>query len=150
MQQPFVSIIIPTYNRAARIPQTLDSIFEQTYKNFEVIIVDDGSTDNTLQVLNEYSAKACQKQIKFKVLSQKNAGAPAARNNGLKNATGEYVVFFDSDDIMLPERIEIQIKIMLEENSDCCACGFFINNEQQKYQPFSILYCRKSYTPRIY
>ena len=138
MPLPLVTVIIPTYNRAVRIIQTLDSVLEQTYPNLEVIVVDDGSADNTLQVLNDYSEKAVQKQIKFKAIAQKNAGAPAARNNGLRNADGEYVVFFDSDDVMLPERIETQIKIMLEENSDCCACGFFINNEQQKYQPYII------------
>jgi len=134
-QAPLVSIIIPTYNRAIRIIQTLDSIFAQTYNNLEVIIVDDGSSDNTLQVLNGYNEKNNQDRVKFKVMTQKNAGAPAARNNGLKNSNGEYVVFFDSDDIMLPEKIEIQTGIMMAENSDCCACGFLVNGKQEEYQP---------------
>jgi glycosyltransferase involved in cell wall biosynthesis len=135
MQQPLVSIIIPTYNRAKMIVKTLDSVFAQTYQNFEVIVVDDGSTDDTIQSLNEYKQSITRNDIVFKILTQENAGAPAARNHGLKNASGEYVVFFDSDDIMLLNRIKVQMGIMVKENSDCCACGFIINNDQIEYQP---------------
>jgi glycosyltransferase involved in cell wall biosynthesis len=130
-----VSIIIPTYNRANRIIKTLDSVFEQTYPILEVIVVDDGSTDNTLQVLNEYQQKAAQKNIIFKVLRQENRGAPAARNKGLYIAAGEYLVFFDSDDIMLPNRIEEQINLIETDISDCCACGFSYFPNQQLYRP---------------
>jgi len=132
MQFPLVSIIIPTYNRAARIIQTLDSIIAQTYKNIELIVVNDGSSDNTLNVLKNYNEKAYQKKFKFKIITQKHAGAPAARNNGLKNASGEYIVFFDSDDIMISNRIEKQINCLIEEESDCCICGFYYNDENGK------------------
>jgi glycosyltransferase involved in cell wall biosynthesis len=135
MQQPLVSIIIPTYNRASRIITTLDSVFTQTYPNLEVIVVDDGSTDNTECVLNEYVQKTIQKNILFKFIKQDNSGAPAARNNGLRNAQGEYVCFFDSDDIMLPDRIEEQVSLMITEYSDCCACGFLYFYKQTESIP---------------
>jgi glycosyltransferase involved in cell wall biosynthesis len=135
MNTPLVSIIIPTYNRASRIITTLDSVLNQTYQNIEVIVVDDGSTDNTDNVLNEYKQKAIQKHITLKYIKQNNAGAPVARNNGFRNSKGEYVVFFDSDDIMLPNRIEEQISIILLEKSDCCACGFYKNSKQKQYIP---------------
>jgi glycosyltransferase involved in cell wall biosynthesis len=133
-----VSIIIPTYNRAIRIIQTLDSVFAQTYQNLEVIVVDDGSIDNTLQVLNEYKQKSAQKDIIFKILKQENRGAPAARNKGLYVAAGEFIVFFDSDDIMLPNRIEEQVNLMRTDMSDCCACGFSVPSNQYIYRPYII------------
>jgi glycosyltransferase involved in cell wall biosynthesis len=133
-----VSIIIPTYNRFNRIVKTLDSVFEQTYQNLEVIVVDDGSTDNTLQILNEYNQKAAQKNIIFKVLKQEHKGAPAARNKGLYVAAGEYIIFFDSDDIMLPNRVEEQINLMETDLSDCCACGFSVSPSQYIYRPYII------------
>jgi glycosyltransferase involved in cell wall biosynthesis len=135
MNTPLVSIIIPTYNRATRIVATLDSIFNQIYQNIEVIVVDDGSTDDTDSVLNDYQQKAIQKHITLKYIKQNNAGAPAARNNGFRNSEGEYVVFFDSDDIMLSNRIEEQLTTMLLEKTDCCACGFYFNSNQNKYVP---------------
>jgi glycosyltransferase involved in cell wall biosynthesis len=126
-QQPLVSIVIPTYNRANRVVQTLDSIFAQTYSYFEVIVVDDGSTDNTIQVLEEYKQQTPRKEIAFTIVRQANAGAPVARNKGLSMAKGEYIVFFDSDDLMHKSRIEKQTKCILENKADCCACGFSIN-----------------------
>ena len=125
---PLVSIIIPTYNRAKLIVNTLDSILTQSYNNFEVIVVDDGSTDNTESVLNDYKQKFLQKSINFYSIKQDNAGAPAGRNRGFQNSHGEYVVFFDSDDVMLPNRIEEQVKCLQKEQSDCCACGFYLND----------------------
>jgi glycosyltransferase involved in cell wall biosynthesis len=135
---PLVTVIIPTYNRAKMITKTLDSIIAQTYQNFEVIVVDDGSTDDTIQILNEYKQSITRNDIVFKILQQENAGAPAARNHGLKNASGEYLVFFDSDDRMLPERIEKQVQKMIEEQSDCCACGYIKDSKQQDYNPHII------------
>jgi glycosyltransferase involved in cell wall biosynthesis len=135
MQQPLVSIIIPTYNRAKMIIKTLDSIFAQTYQNFEVIVVDDGSTDNTIQILNDYKPSVSRNDIVLKILEQENTGAPAARNNGLRNADGEYIVFFDSDDLMLPERIKKQVHKMIEDQSDCCAAGYLQESKQKKLLP---------------
>ena len=89
-----VSVILPVYNASDYLHQCMDSIVGQTLKDIEIICVDDGSTDNSLDILKEYE----QKDKRVKVIQQKNAGAGAARNNGLSIATGEYLSFLDSDD----------------------------------------------------
>ncbi len=91
-----VSIIMPIYNSEKYITKTIDTVLAQTYDNFELILVDDGSTDATRDIL----VKKYKNHNKIKIMLQENSGAPAARNNGLKIATGKYVVFFDSDDYM--------------------------------------------------
>ena len=92
---PLFSIIIPVYNREKLIKGTLSSVLSQTYKDYEVIVVDDGSTDNTLEVLSQFSKSVT-------VLRQENAGPGAARNLGIARATGQYVAFLDSDDLWFP------------------------------------------------
>ncbi len=98
-----VSVIIPTYNSAEYITEALDSVFAQTYKNYEVIVIDDGSTDNTKDVLKPYMSR-------IKYIYKENGGVSSARNVGIKNAEGEYIAFLDSDDIWLPEKLERQIE----------------------------------------
>ena len=88
------SIIIPAYNASSHINKCLDSILNQTYENFEVIIVDDGSTDDTLKILNKYA----QQYSNVYILSQENAGPGAAREKALKYIKGDYVIFSDADD----------------------------------------------------
>lgn len=123
---PLVSIIIPTYNRDNRIIETLESVCDQDYNNIEVIIVDDGSNDNTCEHVMEYINNSSFTRIRL--LRQENNGAPSARNNGFRNSNGKYVVFFDSDDIMLKNRISTQVKHMMSTDSEMCACGFFYDN----------------------
>ena len=106
-----ISVIIPTYNRAEYLVKAVDSVLSQTYQDVEIIIIDDGSTDNTKEVLKKYTGKP--QAIKYTY--QNNAGAAAARNAGLKMAAGEYIAFLDSDDLWLPEKLEKQIK-MMEDN----------------------------------
>ena len=91
---PDVSIIIPTYNVEKYIEQCLKSLFAQKYKNFEIICVDDGSTDKSSEILEEYE----QKDKRFTVISQPNKGVSAARNRGMQQAKGKYIMFVDSDD----------------------------------------------------
>jgi len=91
-----VSIIVPIYNAEDYIEQTIDSFLRQTYKNIEIILVDDGSTDNTKNILNDKYGNIKN----LKILYQKNLGAPTARNKGLKNSSGKYIIFFDADDYM--------------------------------------------------
>jgi len=107
---PKVSVIIPTYNSAQYICETLDSVLAQTYKDYEIIVVDDGSTDNTREVLKPYMSK-------IKYIYKENGGPASARNVGIKNARGEYIAFLDSDDIWLPEKLEKQIEY-LQSNPD--------------------------------
>lgn len=103
---PKVSVIIPTHNRAHLIGRSIQSVLNQTYKDFEIIVVDDGSTDNTREVIKEFQRK--DKRIKC-IRHEKNKGGSAARNTGIKLARGEYIAFQDSDDEWLPEKLEKQM-----------------------------------------
>ena len=95
----FFSIVIPTYNRAQLIVKAIESVLQQTFSDWELIIVDDGSTDNTKDVVQSYSDK------RIIYLYQKNAERSEARNNGIRNATGQYICFLDSDDYYMPDRL---------------------------------------------
>lgn len=111
---PKLSIIIPVYNAAAYLPQTLDSILNQSLKDIELICVDDGSTDNSLQILKEYAAKDSRVQI----LQQQNLHAGVARNAGLDVATGEFVHFLDADDYVLDYAYEALYNKVIKYNLD--------------------------------
>ena len=102
-----ISVIIPTYNRAHCVGEAIQSVLDQTYKNFEIIVVDDGSTDNTQEVLATFGDK-------IKVIRQENRGVSAARNAGIREARGEWLAFLDSDDLWLPEKLAIQMKELSE------------------------------------
>ena len=93
-----VSVIIPVYNVEPYLKQCMDSVVGQTLKDIEIICVDDGSTDGSLDILKEYATEDSRIQI----IEQKNAGAGAARNNGMRHATGKYLSFLDSDDFFEP------------------------------------------------
>ncbi|RYG20353.1 MAG: glycosyltransferase family 2 protein [Chitinophagaceae bacterium] len=106
------SIIIPAYNSGQYIAKTIESILSQTYSDFECIVIDDGSKDNTLEVVRAF------KDPRVKVISLPNSGGPAIpRNTGIAAAKGEYIVMFDSDDIMHPHKLELSISV-LEKNLD--------------------------------
>lgn len=112
-----VSIIIPNYNRACLIGETLDSIINQTYKNWECIIVDDGSTDESATVIQKYVDT--DKRIKlFLRPDLYPKGANACRNIGIDKAEGDYVIFFDSDDLMKSNHIEVKLSTILKSNYD--------------------------------
>jgi glycosyltransferase involved in cell wall biosynthesis len=102
---PVVSVIIPTYNRAHLLCRAMQSVLNQTYLDFELIIVDDGSTDNTDKIIKEFQEH--DKRIKY-IRHEKNKGGSAARNSGIKISRGEYIAFLDSDDEWLPRKMEKQ------------------------------------------
>ena len=106
--RPTVSVVIPTYNYGRYICETIDSALAQTYKPLEVIVVDDGSTDDTRERLAAYSDR-------IRYILQKNSGPAAARNTGIVAAQGEFVALLDSDDLWLPEKVERQVALYLRE-----------------------------------
>ena len=103
--QYFVSVIIPTYNRRDKIAAAIESALGQTYNNLEIIIIDDGSSDNTYEILGKYGDK-------IRYIYQENRGVSSARNRGIKECSGDLVAFLDSDDQWLPEKIEKQIELL--------------------------------------
>jgi teichuronic acid biosynthesis glycosyltransferase TuaG len=105
-----VSVIIPTYQSAHYIRDAIDSALSQTYKNTEIIVVDDGSTDDTEDILKTYEGK-------IKVIKQKNSGPSKARNAGILSSSGEYIALLDSDDIWLPNKLEKQMIVFREDPS---------------------------------
>jgi glycosyltransferase involved in cell wall biosynthesis len=114
---PLVTVVIPTYNRGGIICRTIDNVFQQTYPNIEVIIVDDGSTDDTQLRLKRYGDR-------IRVLKQGNVGPAIARNNGARAARGEILAFQDSDDLWHPTKLERQVALLGTDSSiPCCLCG---------------------------
>lgn len=103
---PKISIIIPVYNGATTIQATVDSVLKQTFSDFELIVVDDDSTDNTLEILSQYTDSRIQ------VLSCPHGGAAVSRNRGLKQASGEYIAFLDADDLWTPDKLEAQLNAL--------------------------------------
>ena len=97
-----VSVIVPVYNAERYLKQCVESILAQTLKNVEIIFVDDGSTDGSLEILKDYQAK----DYRIRVISQENTGGGAARNRGMKEASGEYLCFLDADDYFEPAMLE--------------------------------------------
>ncbi|QAA81369.1 glycosyltransferase family 2 protein [Aequorivita sp. H23M31] len=116
MGSPLVSVIIPTFNRSHLIGETLDSVLAQTYQNWECIVIDDGSTDKTQEVMAAYLAKDSRFQYHHRP-KDRLPGGNAARNYGFELSNGEYVQWFDDDDIMLPGFVESKIKVATEEIS---------------------------------
>lgn len=118
MNYPKVSIIVPNYNYGRYLNESIDSALAQTYPNTEIIIVDDGSTDDSETVLAGYGDR-------IKWFKQANAGVAAARNRGLSESAGEILAFLDSDDIWLPEKLEKQVKLLqTDKNIGLVHCGY--------------------------
>jgi len=108
MREPLVSVIIPNYNYAHYLPQAINSVLAQTYSQVEIIVIDDGSTDDSVTVLRSYGDR-------IRWLKQPNQGVSAARNVGAHNTKGELVAFLDADDFWLPEKLERQVQLFLAD-----------------------------------
>jgi glycosyltransferase involved in cell wall biosynthesis len=103
-------VIVPVHNRAGLVVQTLESVAAQTYRPIELIVVDDGSTDGTVEVVDRWAqTRAGEESLDFRLIRQANAGAPAARNRGMELAKGEWIQFLDSDDLLSPDKIATQV-----------------------------------------
>ena len=118
---PLVSIIIPTFNRAHLIGETLDSVLAQTYQNWECLVVDDGSTDGTDALMVTYTERDSRFQYHQRP-ENRLSGGNAARNYGFELSKGEYIQWFDSDDLMLPEKLELKVQAILEHDVDLVVC----------------------------
>lgn len=114
MNESLVSVVMPAYNAEDFIAQSIASVIEQTYKMWELLIVDDGSTDNTKAIIESY----CNKDLRIKYFYQQNGKQGKARNLALSYAKGMYTAFLDADDIWLPQKLNIQIKELEEKNVD--------------------------------
>lgn len=128
---PLVSLVIPVYNSARFLSQCLESIISQSYRNLEIICVNDGSTDNSLTILNAFA----DMDNRIAVFSKKNEGkgAASARNMGLQNATGEYIQFLDSDDFFEPDMVEMLVRKAIETKADVVICrGQTFDDERQQ------------------
>ena len=110
MSNPKVSIIVPCYNYARFIPETLECLKKQTHTNWECIVVDDGSSDDSRAVVKPF----VDQDARYKYIYQDNTGLPGARNTGIKNATGDFIQFLDSDDLLEPKKLELQLKAFQE------------------------------------
>lgn len=110
MYEPLVSVVIPFYSRVDWLIEATESVLAQTYKNIEIIIVNDGSPEKISEFLERYSSK-------ITYVYQENKGAAAARNVGIKLSKGEYIAFLDADDVWRPNKLELQISMMIEKNS---------------------------------
>ena len=116
--KPLVSILIPCYNAEQWIVETLESALAQTWSNKEIIVVDDGSKDQSLEIVKEFELRG------IKVISQQNRGASAARNRALQEAQGDFIQYLDADDLLAPDKIKLQVELLSQEgNSSCVASG---------------------------
>lgn len=138
---PEVSIIIPVYNVAKYLGCCLDSVLAQTFQNFEVICVNDGSTDNSWEILQQYALK----DKRIKAITQENKGLSEARNTALKAAKGEFIAFIDSDDFIAPEFLTVLLKAQADTNADIIGCDF-----KKIYKETDSLKEVKKFHPKFY
>ena len=142
---PKISVVIPVYNVEHYICRCVNSILEQTYKNIEIILVDDGSTDSSGKICDDYS----QRYSFVKTIHKKNMGPADSRNIGVKYSEGEYIFFLDSDDFVIKECLEILYQNIIENNADlsCGSFGFFDDvhpiNEEKNYSKHCQIYSGK-------
>lgn len=125
MNEPIISILVPCYNTKKYLSKCIDSILNQTYKNIELILLSDGSTDGSNEVMKEYATK----DNRIKVIDRENRGIAISRNELIENSSGEYLMFVDSDDTISKYMLEDMLKQMLEENADLVMCPANIVHE---------------------
>lgn len=118
--EDLITIIIPIYNVEKYLRECIESVLNQTYKNLEIILIDDGSKDNSAKICDEYE----EKEKRIKVIHKENGGVSSARNKGLEIATGDYITFIDGDDYIDKDYIEKLLKNLKEKNVECVLCGF--------------------------
>ncbi len=126
MEKQLISVIVTVYNVEHYLRRCVDSILAQTYEELEIILIDDGSTDRSAQICDEYAAGDCR----IKVIHKKNGGAAEARNTGLETARGEYIGFVDGDDYIFPEMYEVLYHACVQQKVSIAMCGRMISDER--------------------
>ncbi len=144
MENPAVSVIIPIYNAEKYLAQCLNSVIHQTLKNIEIICVDDGSTDSSTEILEDFA----KKDARFKLFYQKNLYAGAARNKGIEAASGKYLAFWDSDDYFEPEALQTMYKKCEKENADLCLCCAYTFEDGSSKRTIDETILKKRFLPK--
>jgi teichuronic acid biosynthesis glycosyltransferase TuaG len=125
-KQPLVSIVVPVYNAARFMDDTIQTVLNQTYQNWELLLVDDCSSDDSVQIIQKYQKK--DERIKLFKLSE-NSGAAIARNTGIDKANGHYLAFLDADDLWVKNKLELQVAFMQEKNAAFSFTGYEFADE---------------------
>jgi glycosyltransferase involved in cell wall biosynthesis len=137
-----VSVVMPVYNAAKYLRESIQSLLDQTYTNWELIAVDDGSTDNSRDILESYTDQ------RIKIFRRENGGQCAATNTGLQHISGDYILFFDADDLMDKDKIRVQVEALQQEGNNTVAVSrwaFFRNNIQDaKFKEEPVYFSGKS------
>lgn len=123
-KNPLVSVVIPMYNAEDWIVGLLESILSQTYRNIEIILVDDGSTDTSTEIVSMFSRR--DSEINLRVIRQQNSGVSEARNEGVRHSSGDLLAFVDSDDIWMAGKIEWQVREITRQNASAVSCSYAI------------------------
>lgn len=140
MRKDIVSIMIPCYNGVPFLEQLFDTIARQTYKKLQVVIVNDGSTDNTESLIKDYEYKIKREGMEFHYLYQENRGQAAAINNALQYIDGEYCMWFDADDLMTPDHVEKKVNYLRTHPQDAAViCNGYIYHESDLHTPIGML-----------
>lgn len=140
-QEKLVSIITPCYNGERYVSQTIESVLAQTYTKWEMLIVDDGSKDNSARIIKDY----CKKDSRIKLIQQPNGGSANARNHGIREAKGQYIALLDSDDLWEKNFLDEQIKFMQEKNA-ACVYSSYKRIDENSVECLCPLKCKKSVT----
>lgn len=130
MNRPLISIIIPVYNAESYIRRCIESVLSQTYKEIQIILINDGSTDNTLSILEEYS----RSDSRIQLINKDNSGVSKTRNIGIDISDGEYIGFVDADDYLEPEMYEKLYNAIKKTAADVACCGYYQDFDTYKYE----------------
>lgn len=139
--RPLISVVIPTFNRASQPIAAIESVLAQTYPNFEIIVVDDGSTDDSVQAIQRFISQISEPCHQILLVSQPNQGASVARNTGIAKARGEYIAFLDSDDSWEPEKLACQMQALEQFKNECGVCftdARLVNNAGMDISSFQV------------
>lgn len=143
---PLVSVLVAAYNVEGSFEACAESVSAQTYRNLQIVVVDDGSTDGTPELCDRFA----ERDHRVRVVHQENGGLSAARNAGLSLSTGDYVIFVDSDDRMMPGQVERLLSLLISESADIAYCDWFVNDvAEANGKPSVNVMSREEFMPLI-